>query len=501
MDDYRIILVPEEENEWRSSGVNIKVMKKVNNSNDPDLARYEVAFEQFVTPFSIHDNEYTESQLKVTEVIGPLKLNKIEYDISGNENVDQLLPSKIISKNEVDTTISRGFCLNIPKIGSLLISHNADIVIKIRDSDEKKSTPKSLYIETLGQVILNPANAKLLDLDIISSATVISGGDNAILHSITFRPIQYGNITSGLFIDHKSSLTLTHLNMHKSLLMVLGKLTILENCHIEGGYIFNMGKLQMYGAKDIIKNGSYFFNGSQGEFQPYKITIETSAFSNLGEFKFNTATVTTEKAFDNQGIIIPTVELNIKGESEVLNRGDIRSNRGCLRVYNNNTFFHNLGEINLKKIELLCKTTCIQSLIKANKVSFNSSTLLKHFRNEGPDVEIVEASINGVFVNEGFMLLNQTLRTFGEHSEIHNKAQISTQQVLCESEESVIYGRIIDATKIHVKSGTMHIQAILDKLDFVEVENNGKLFFSDKTITPNLKRIKNVFNKLSAHCI
>ena len=158
--------------------------------------------------------------------------------------------------------------------------------------------------------------------------------------------------------------------MHKSLFMVLGKLTIMVDCYIEGGYIFNMGKLKMYGDKSIIKSGSYFFNGSQGKFKPYKITIETSAFSNLGKFKFNTAMVTTEKAFDNQGLIIPTVELNIKGENDVLNRGDIKNDKGFLRVYND-TFFHHLGENNLNEIELLCKTASIQSLIKANKASFN----------------------------------------------------------------------------------------------------------------------------------
>lgn len=89
MDDYRIIIDPQEEDEFNIAGVYIKVLQIEEDKVDSENTKYVTKLEEFVTPFSIKNNDQTDSTINLTEVIGNLKLNQIDYDIKEDSNGNQ----------------------------------------------------------------------------------------------------------------------------------------------------------------------------------------------------------------------------------------------------------------------------------------------------------------------------------------------------------------------------------------------------------------------------
>lgn len=128
---------------------------------------YQTIVNQFITPFMLlatlaqQSDQYqrTEEKKQPQEEFEEAPqlfeiLEKVKAEVSQGAI---MAPSSFpIAPKPVETELSRGFCLAIPELGDLLISHEGDVVF----DNKAKKIDKSLKISAPSQVILNDTSAK-----------------------------------------------------------------------------------------------------------------------------------------------------------------------------------------------------------------------------------------------------------------------------------------------------------------------------------------------------
>lgn len=82
---------------------------------------YKTITEQLIYPFMTAAMMTLEAGARLCEILQNVKAN-----ISGKEQTSKSC--------ETETQISRGFCLNIPELGDLLISHDGDIILDTKEN-------------------------------------------------------------------------------------------------------------------------------------------------------------------------------------------------------------------------------------------------------------------------------------------------------------------------------------------------------------------------------
>lgn len=161
---------------------------------------YQTIFSQVVAPFMVSTAAIQSSVTATTAALYEI-LQKVQAEtqqstpLKDTDTRDEL--SRETSNPEgatqssatdmVETELSRGFCLSIPELGDLLISHDGDVVF-----GTSAGIQKSLRIVAPSQVILNNATAKHIDVE-ATAAFLMGKGDATIdfLISALLRLLSY----------------------------------------------------------------------------------------------------------------------------------------------------------------------------------------------------------------------------------------------------------------------------------------------------------------------
>lgn len=205
----------------------------------------------------------------------------------------------------VGTELSRGFCLSIPELGDLLISHEGDVVFGQRDAGSGHALlGKSLRITAPSQIILNNATAKHIDVEVTTA--FLMGASTASIDFLKFHGIGGVDVpTNGLFIDREAALQVGELSLEDALLLNTGQLSVTKSLDLNGEYFFNSGKFLTSANPSVLRNIAYMFNGSTGSMTASgRMVLGADRFSNLGSVRAQSLSVVTSDLFDNQGTFV-----------------------------------------------------------------------------------------------------------------------------------------------------------------------------------------------------
>jgi hypothetical protein len=128
---------------------------------------YKTIFDQVVAPFMVASAMHMSAMAKLYEILQTVKATVItesspqlrEESEPESEPEHEIEPEESATE-EIETQLSRGFCLNISELGDLLISHEGDVVF-----DSGKLIEKSLRITAPSQVILNDTKATDIEVE------------------------------------------------------------------------------------------------------------------------------------------------------------------------------------------------------------------------------------------------------------------------------------------------------------------------------------------------
>ena len=166
---------------------------------------YETVFKKIVAPFMASTLSFMAQKIEAEKLYEVLQKVKMEVcsENSGNE-------FKTDVQNEIETEISRGFCLTaIPELGDLLISHDGDVVF-----NTEKTLGKSFKIIAPKQVILNNTTAS--DIEVEASSVILTGDTKSRINSLKFKGADdLSDLTNGLFIDSEASLYVEELTKRR----------------------------------------------------------------------------------------------------------------------------------------------------------------------------------------------------------------------------------------------------------------------------------------------
>lgn len=205
----------------------------------------------------------------------------------------------------VGTELSREFCLSIPELGDLLISHEGDVVFGQRDAGSGHALlRKSLRITAPSQIILNNATAKHIDVEVTTAFLI--GASTASIDFLKCHGIGGVDVpTNGLFIDREAALQVGELSLEDALLLNTGQLSVTKSLDLNGGYFFNSGKFLTSANPSVLRNIAYMFNGSTGSMTASgRMVLRADRFSNLGSVRAQSLSVVTSDPFDNQGTFV-----------------------------------------------------------------------------------------------------------------------------------------------------------------------------------------------------
>lgn len=248
----------------------------------------QTLLESDLNPFQ--PNKCVKTNIAIEEIVFPM-----QAEIEETASTDSELTSDSHSKSlSVSTEISRGFRLNIPELGSFLISHEGNVIF----GDMKKDID-SLKISTFGQVILNGARAKKLEIE--AQSAFLSGKGRASVDFLSFKGARDEFSMEGLYVVKGSKLRVSDLVLENAELINAGTLSIAEKLDLNGGNFFNVGETDV--SSGVLWNIACLLNGSRGNIRSSKkIALGADRFTNLGRFQAADLNVASQ-IFGNQGEI------------------------------------------------------------------------------------------------------------------------------------------------------------------------------------------------------
>jgi hypothetical protein len=398
-----------------------------------------------------------------------------KYDVSG-----EFLPESAVTR-EIETTISRGFCLSIPELGDLLISHEGDVVF-----DAQKSIEKSLRISAPAQVVLNNTRAK--DIDVEATAAILTGKSKADINSLRFRGIGGADkLANGLFIDQESELSVGNLSLENALLLNTGKLSVTRQMDLNGGYFFNTGGVATSADPSVLRNISYMFNGSTGCVTASdKMVLGADRFSNLGSIKAQSLSVMTTDLLDNRGTIETISDLELAGLGTVVNAGRIDGKSGSVAL-SGKKFEHRHGEIAAARVDFGSEETVLAGSVLGQEGFFHGKVAVAPTGN----VHFQRGVVDGLFVNSSDATeFERRLDLTGTRAEVQNKGKITTAEVVSDATTGIIDGGEIFATSAQSKKH-LQIGSSMSALTSVTTEAGAKLLMGAKSTAPKLRKIQN----------
>ena len=464
----------------------------------PQEPTEKILFEKdFVVPFMALA-AYTASQIteqaKLIEILQNVKAT-IESEKDSQKNSEP-----VIETQQLETQISRGFCLNIPELGDLLISPDGDVVF-----DTSKFIGAPLKISAPSQVILNNANAS--DIEVEAAAAILTGKTTAKINSLCFSANKdLKSPVNGLFIDKESELEVGTLTLEDALLLNTGKLTVTQSMDLNGGYFFNTGNLITSADPTSLENISYFYNGEKGQINASgKLILNTANMSNIGKIKAKNMTIIASELLKNQGDIETDKSLEISSLTEFINNGTINGKSGAVTI-SGEKFEHNSGLISAAEIDFCAKKTDILAKAVGQEVSFHNNVI-----NSG-SINFQKGKIEGIFINlSNDTKFEQKVELTGKIAEIQNSGKITTQEIISSAETGLI-GDIktknlknspkgeITATFAHSKK---HLQlgTNFPNLKNIKTDNDAKLLINSSSSVNNLQKIENSGNTRILHSV
>ena len=385
-----------------------------------------------------------------------------------------------MAPKSLETELSRGFCLAIPELGDLLISHEGDVVF----DNKAKKIDKTLKISAPSQVILNNTSAKNIEVE--ATAAFLTGKSKASIESLKFRgKSETDRLVNGLFIDKEAELSVSSLVLEDALLLNAGRLSITNEMDLSGGYMFNVGTLTTSADPSVLQNIAYLFNGSTGQINAAgRMLLETNRFANLGHIKADSLSIVTADSFNNEGTIETTRKFELCVLGRAANSGIIDGKSGSISI-SGTKFEHVRGRISSSKTDFRTEETEIKGAVVGQEGSFHGKTTVNG------NIHLQHGIIEGTFTNNSDRTtFGQRLDLVGSRTDVRNKGKITTATIVSNASKGIIEGGELSSTEIQSKK---HIQvdSSLPELSQTVTDANAEMLISSTSLTPKLMRIQN----------
>ena len=452
---------------------------------------YQTIVNQFITPFMLlatiaqqsgwyqqtekkkQRQEESEKSPQLYEILEKVKAEVKEEAI--------MAPSSFsIAPKPLETELSRGFCLAIPELGDLLISHEGDVVF----DNKAKKIDKTLKISAPSQVILNNTSAKNIEVE--ATAAFLTGKSKVSIESLKFRgKSETDRLVNGLFIDKEAELSVSSLVLEDALLLNAGRLSITNEMDLSGGYMFNVGTLTTSADPSVLQNIAYLFNGSTGQINAAgRMLLETNRFANLGHIKADSLSIVTADSFNNEGTIETTRKFELCVLGRAANSGIIDGKSGSISI-SGTKFEHVRGRISSSKTDFRTEETEIKGAVVGQEGSFHGKTTVNG------NIHLQHGIIEGTFTNNSDRTtFGQRLDLVGSRTDVRNKGKITTATIVSNASKGIIEGGELSSTEIQSKK---HIQvdSSLPELSQTVTDANAEMLISSTSLTPKLMRIQN----------
>lgn len=457
---------------------------------------YETILSKFITPFMSNivpdvsnlSGQTTISEVleKVNAVIKPSSKESEQEDAAGKDGedlsvVESTENDELESKQdlEVNTDVSSGFCLDLPEVGSLLISHDGDVIF-----NGTKDIQKSIKISGPSKIILNNMHAK--DVELEGAAAILCNKNSAQFESLKFKSISNTElIENSLIIGQEASLEVKKLQIENALLLNAGILNIVDYMDLNGGCFINAGEVRTSANPACIENMSYMLNSSGSSIQGGdKLTIAGDHITNIGTIQAKTMSVVSSGIFDNKGAISTSVSFDLQNlGGEAINNGSINGNGGEVTI-GGDIFEQKQGELIGNKIKFVTDSAILSGKLTGVEGFFSGNTIASG------DVSLHRGVINGAFTNLSSLRFEDIVELVGDTTKINNKGEMSAPKLLSQAKKGVIYGGCINATSALI-DGHLEIDSHADSLQNVNVKKGGTFRISDNASVEKLSIIDN----------
>jgi len=468
----------------RLDGFNIKVQQLVDTV-------YIDLVNQFITPFMNNIELSHMSNLKeiLEDINAEITIQNDSEPSTSNNNDGISSSNEFIKKDEeehikkIKTEISRGFCLTIPELGYLIISHSGDIIV----NNETKL--ESLRIISPSHVIIKKVTSKILEIE----STSLSFMDNQSFNidKLEFKGNQNDPLLSmilcGLIINEKTNLTINNLIIKEGLLLNYGHLTVNQKMKLNEGYIFNIGTINLNANNPIITNIQFMYNGFNGDIISKEyVVFGIDKFINYGNVKIKRIGFASTVSFLNKGTIETKecFELNLLGNG--LNNGFINGSSGEI-IIKGNDFKHVDGKIAVSKLYFQNLKTELNSVLVGQEMHCQGEVMVSG------KVQFQYGIIEGYFFNASKNInFENKLELRGNRSVIINESIVNTNLIVSNATIGIINRGLFTTKSIKVESNKhIQLQCIMPFLEKVETDLSSKLYILSDSSTPKLKYIKN----------
>ena len=431
-------------------------------------AVYKTITKQIIYPFMTAAMVTLEAGARLYEILQNVKanVNKIEQ----------------ASKSyETETQISRGFCLNIPELGDLLISHDGDIIL-----DAKEQLKRSVRVVAPRQVILNGVIAK--DIEVESTAAMLTGKTSAKIDSLKFKAIRDSeDLENALFIDKGASLEVGVLSLEEALLLNTGRLRVTHGMDLQQGMFFNTGTFETTADPVALRNIAYFYNGSKAVINAAgNIILNAGGIVNLGKITARGINLVSSELFHNKGEILTTAFFSINGLEELINEGIINGNCGTVGI-SGKRFEQRQGRLFGSNIVFNTEETVLYGEVRGLKGFFQ-----REIQNGGT-LHFQRGVLSGNFVNSGNVNFERLLELIGSKVIIRNSGELRSGEIESNVMEGVITSESNGKVLTESIKSKKHLQLEADMpiLKTVKTEKDAKLLVTKEAKTPKLQKIEN----------
>ncbi|MDR3224644.1 MAG: hypothetical protein LBT03_03715 [Holosporales bacterium] len=305
------------------------------------------------------------------------------------------------------------FCLSIPELGELFISHDGDVIF-----DNKEAAGRSMRIIVPRQLILSCVTG---NVEVEADSAVLTGITKTSLNSLSFRRSARRTSFGGLFIDKGSELEVGSLSIEDALLLNAGRITIKKAMAMNNSDIFNAGTISTTADQAVMNDIAHFRNAGIFDAKN-RLVAGISTFLNKGTFRAKSASVVVAGRFNNDGMVGTTESLYLGGVGEVVNAGTIDGERGEV-IISGRQFVHKAGgKLTSSIVRFRSEKTELAGVVEGREVSFRG--------------EVVNTG------NIGF----EKLELSGKRAIVQNSGSITATKIISDAEEAAIGDLVVEKT-------------------------------------------------------
>ncbi|MDR0741847.1 MAG: hypothetical protein LBE98_00060 [Puniceicoccales bacterium] len=316
-----------------------------------------VLVDTVVSPFMVQSGAGEAMMETSTTMLAEVKelIQSEEYSTSDGEEFSNM-PSAT-SKD-----LSRGYCITIPDVGDVLISHGGDVVF----NGAKITHP--VHVSCPSSVVLKDTDAGRMT--ITSSSVVLINQRKTTIDSLSFQSND-GNV-AGIYVDAGTDLRVGELSLNHALLVNTGKLIINGANTLDDVALLNAGELE---TAHPLANISHLWNCARGVVKSCNdLMVSAATVSNMGTIIAPQINLICESLLSNFGTIESSHEVNIYGDGDVQNRGIITGEEGGVYVTGERFRQYGDGELHGDHITFRSQTTELSGRLAGHRVTFAGTT-------------------------------------------------------------------------------------------------------------------------------